>query len=43
MAINNPNLLSSIKIYEGMLGNVQISKLIERLKAEGHQIVITEE
>ena len=43
MAINDPDLLSSIKIYEGMLGNVQISKLIERLKAEGHQIVITEE
>ncbi len=43
MAINDPDLLSTVRIYEGMLGDVQISKLIERLKAEGHQIVITEE
>lgn len=43
MAINDPDLLSTIQIYEGMLGDIQISKLIKRLKAEGHQIVITEE
>lgn len=43
MAINDPDLLSSVQIYEGALGDIQISKLIERLKAEGHQIVITEE
>lgn len=43
MAINDPDLLSTIQIYEGMLGDIQISKLIKRLKAEGNQIVITEE
>lgn len=43
MAINDPDLLSSIKIYEGILGNVQISKLIKRLKVEGHQIMVTKE
>ena len=42
-AINDPDLISTIHIYEGILGNVQISKLIERLKSEGHQVVVTGE
>lgn len=43
MAINDSDLISTVQIYKGMLGDIQFSKLIERLKAEGHQIIVTEE
>lgn len=43
MAINDPDLFSTIQIYEGILGDIQISKLIERLREGGHQIIVTEE
>lgn len=43
MAINDPDLISTVQIYKGILGDIQVSKLIERLKEAGHQIVITEE
>ena len=43
MAINDPDLISTVQIYEGMLGDIQVSKLIERLKEEGNRIIVTEE
>lgn len=43
MALNDPDLISTVQIYKGMLGDVQISKLIERLRTEGHRIIVTEE
>lgn len=43
MALNDPDLISTIRLYKGMLGDMQISKLIERLRTEGHQIIVTEE
>lgn len=43
MAFNDPDLISTVQIYKGMLGDVQISKLIERLRTEGHRIIVTEE
>lgn len=41
MAINDPDLISTVQIYEGMLGDIQTSKLIERLESAGNQIIIT--
>lgn len=43
MAFNDPDLISTVQTYKGRLRDVQISKLVERLRTEGHQIIVTVE
>lgn len=44
MAINDPDLVTTVQIREGMLNDIQISKLIERLGGGvENQVIITEE
>lgn len=43
MAINDPDFISTVMIQEGMLGDVQIAKLVERLEKEGNRIDVTED
>lgn len=42
MVLNGLDLISMIQIREDTLGERQILKLIERLRAERHRVIITE-
>lgn len=43
MSINDAELFSEIQVKEDILKDVQIAKLIDRLREEGNQITVTEE